>query len=306
MKYYIDPGNTRKSINFIDNIIYKKVKNLNGEDLELDLSIMSSSGNIEMKTAGFVDAKLSRKFPTIVWVSGGGFRGVDKNQMIAEMQFLADEGFIVVSVYYRSSAEGKMPTQVEDVKTAIRFLRKNADKYNIDSDRIGIMGRSAGGYLASFIAMNTDEYLGEEYLEYSSNVRAAYDMFGPVSLTKLFDLEAQNIKNIPNYRWKTIEESHSGAVVGGDLDTMRYRASAFDVDKKINEKMCNLLISHGDSDPLVPLSFSEEFYDEVCNKDLEDKVDLYVLKNGGHGSDEFFQKSVRDIVLSFFNKYLKY
>ena len=65
--------------------------------------------------------------------------------MVPEMVFLADCGYTVAIVYYRTSDQGKFPTQVVDIKTAIRFLRANAEKYHIDPDRIGIFGRSAGG-----------------------------------------------------------------------------------------------------------------------------------------------------------------
>ncbi|MBT9777538.1 alpha/beta hydrolase fold domain-containing protein [Clostridium sp. MCC353] len=307
MKHYIDPGRKRNSINFVDHIVYSKVKDLDGNDLELDLSILAQSGNIEMQTAGGVmpDKGEIEYHPAIVWVSGGGFRGVDKNQMIGETQFLADAGYTVVSVYYRSSAQGKFPAQVVDVKTAIRFLRAHADLYHIDVNRIGIMGRSAGGYLAAFIALNDGDYENEEWSGYSSGVQAAYDMFGPVDMVKLMEADEQAMSKDPNHRWKTVEDTHAGAFMGGDPATMKERAKEASVNLRITETMCPILIAHGDSDPLVPCSISEEFYDAVKEKGMEDRAELYLLKNGEHGSPEFFQEEMRKIALEFFDKILK-
>lgn len=306
MKHYIDPGRKRNSVNFVDHIVYSRVKDLEGRDLDLDLSIMAQSGNIEMQTAGGVGPAQGEieYHPAIVWVSGGGFRGVDKNQMIAETQFLADAGYTVVSVYYRSSAEGKFPDQIIDVKTAIRFLRAHADLYHIDVNRIGIMGRSAGGYLAAFMAMNHKEYESEEWSGYSSDVQAAYDMFGPADMVKLMEADAKAMAEDPNHRWKTVEETHAGAFLGGDPATMMERAKAASVNLKITKEMCPILIAHGDSDPLVPYYISEEFYDAIAAAGMEDREELYILKNGEHGSPEFFQEEMRKIALEFFDKYL--
>lgn len=306
MKHYIDPGRKRNSINFVDHIVYSKVKDLDGNDLELDLSILAQSGNIEMQTAGGVAPARGEitYHPAIIWVSGGGFRGVDKNQMIGETQFLADAGYTVVSVYYRSSAEGKFPAQVIDIKTAIRFLRAHADLYHIDTNRIGIMGRSAGGYLAAFAAMNVKGYDSEEWSGYSSDVQAAYDMFGPADMVRLMDADAQAMAKDPNHRWKTVEDTHAGALLGGDPATMRERAKDACVNLKINPAMCPILIAHGDSDPLVPYQISEDFYQAIVDAGMEDRAEFYLLKNGEHGTPEFFQDDMRTIALEFFHKYL--
>ena len=215
---YIDPGKARKGVNFIDHIVYSKVTDLEGNDLELDLSIMSQSGNSEMRAAAarFEDPEEDVKAkPAIVWVSGGGFRGVDKNQMLAETHFLAEAGYVIASVYYRSSAEGHFPDQIIDVKAAIRFLRAHAEDFQIDPNRIGIMGRSAGGYLAAMMALNLDGYDSDEWAGYSSHVQAAYDMFGPTDLVKLMEFDKEQIDNNPDYRWKREIDTHAGAFIGG-------------------------------------------------------------------------------------------
>ena len=306
MKYYIDPGRERKSVNFLDNIVYSKVhSSLKDCDMELKMSIMTQNGNSEMRAATGKDdtGKLPRK-PAIVWIPGGGFRGSDKNLMTCEMEFLADAGYVVASIYYRSSFEGVFPDQIVDVKTAIRFLRANAEKYRIDPDHIGVIGRSAGGTLSSLAAMNLDGYDKGEWLEQSSRVQACVDMFGPSDFFDRFNTYREQIKT-NSYRWTTLEESHEGAVIGGTDEDFPDRTREISPALMVSKDMCPICILHGDSDPLVPASQSELLYDNICKAGMEDQADLYVLKNGGHGSDEFFQPSVKEIILKFFDKYLK-
>ncbi|PNV59871.1 hypothetical protein C0033_21570 [Clostridium sp. chh4-2] len=308
MKYYINPERRKPTINFVDHIVYSKVNDLERNPLNLELSIMSASGNSELKAA-MADAKETDKVgiqPVIIWISGGGYRGVDKNQMIAEIEYLAESGYAVIPVYYRSSAQGHWPDQLIDVKTAIRFLRAHAKEYQLDPDRIGIMGRSAGGHLAAMAALNLDGYDTEEWKGYSSKVQAAYDMFGPVDVVQLMKHDRVQMENDPNYRWKTVEETHAGALMGGDPDTMLERAKDASAVYRLEEAadMAPMLIMHGDSDWLVPPSISIEFYQKLVETGREDKVELYLLKGAGHGTPEFFQYQTKEIVTNFFDKYL--
>ena len=208
MKWTIDPGKERRSINFIDNICYSHVTDLQGRPMDLHLSLMVQNGNSEMRLASGRDDEVSTGLqPLIVWINGSGWRGCDKNLMTAEMEFLAEAGYAVAFPYYRSSAEGSFPAQIIDIKTAVRFLRANAAKYGIDPARAGAIGRSAGGHLAAWMAMNTDEFHSEEWADQPDTVSAAVDMFGPVDIKTCNLIEVENFKN-PNHRWHSLPETH--------------------------------------------------------------------------------------------------
>ncbi len=306
MKKEITPGRERKSINFIDNIVYSHVTDLEGNPMELKMSVMVQNGNSEMRLATGHDDEADDKSPkpAIVWIPGGGYRGSDKNLMVAETAYLADAGYVVASIYYRSSAEGHFPDQIIDVKTAIRFLRAHADEYEIDPERIGTMGRSAGGHLAALAACNIDGYDTDEWGEYSSHVQACCDLFGPVDFIKLADINEQNFKD-PNFCWHSPEETHEGAVMGGDPATMRERAKEFCPPYLPLDDIAPILIMHGDCDKLVPLSVSEDFYEKIVEVGKEEQAEFYVLKGAGHGTKEFFQDETKTIITDFFDKYLK-
>jgi len=307
MRKTIDSGCKKMTLSLIDNIVYSCPNDLNGNPIELKMSLLLQNGNSEMRLAtGEDDPKEDHSpKPALVWIPGGGWRGADKNLMLGEMAEFANAGYVVASIYYRSSSEGKWPAQMIDVKTAIRFLRANAEKYEINPDKIGVFGRSAGGHLAAMTAMNVDKWETGDNEEYSSKVQVCCDMFGPVDVTALMDVETAKFSD-PKFRWHKIEDTHGGALIGGDPATIRERGVDADVPKYVNPKMAPILILHGDNDPLVPAKFSSEhLYNEAKKIGLEDRIDFYILKHAGHGSREFFQDSIKDIMIEFFDKNLK-
>lgn len=305
MRRKIDPGRGRRSINFIDNVVYSQVETLDGKKLDLKMSIMAQNGNSEMKAAiGGDHGKDDSRRPALVWIPGGGYKGCDKNLMVSEMQFLAEAGYVVASIYYRSSAEGKAPTQIEDVKTAIRFLRAHAEDYNINPDKIGVLGRSAGGHLAALAAANSVDFITSEWSDYSSDVQACYNMFGPSDYDLLLKVEEERCKD-PNYRWQNVTETHLGVVIGGPEEGLDERAKIYSVKYYINEKTAPMLIAHGNADPLIPITINEALYKDLCDKGLEDQTDFYEIEGAGHGTDEFFQDETKEIVVEFFDKYLR-
>ena len=86
----------------------------------------------------------------------GAWLEMDKSAHLAYLAGLARSGFVVASVEYRTSNEAKFPKQLEDVKSAIRYLRAHADRFCLDPEHFGVMGESAGGYLAAMTALATD------------------------------------------------------------------------------------------------------------------------------------------------------
>lgn len=305
MRCVIDPGRKRRSINFIDNICYSHVKDLEGDPLDLHLSLMVQNGNSEMRLASGADDEVGTgRQPLIVWINGAGWRGCDKNLMAAEMEFLAEAGYAVACIYYRSSVQGHFPDQLIDCKTAVRFLRAHAEEYGIDPSRVGTIGRSAGGHLSAWMAMNTDGCDTGEWDGQDSRVQAAVDMFGPVDILRCNELELERFKD-PNYRWHRLGETHSGALLGGDEATMLERSDNASPIFHMSERMSPIAILHGDQDPLVPVEISESFYQRIVDAGFEDRASLYIVKNGGHGTRELFQPMTKQIILKFFDEHLK-
>jgi acetyl esterase/lipase len=88
--------------------------------------------------------------PLVVWGHGGAWMSGDKTWM-PPVSYLLDNGFAMASIDYRLSQEALFPAQIEDCKAAIRWLRANAARYNLNPDRVGAWGESAGGYLVALL-----------------------------------------------------------------------------------------------------------------------------------------------------------
>ena len=94
------------------------------------------------------------KYPVLLLIHGGGWRSGNRSMDIPMAQQIAAKGYVTAAVEYRLSPEALYPAAVYDIKAAVRFLRANAKKYNIDPKRIAIGGSSAGGQLASLIGVS--------------------------------------------------------------------------------------------------------------------------------------------------------
>ncbi|MFR5732000.1 MAG: alpha/beta hydrolase fold domain-containing protein [Clostridium sp.] len=307
MKTIFNPGTKKKTLTLVDNVVYSTVKDLNGDPLELKLSVLLQNGNSEMRAAM---GKMIRRRITVEAGTGMGTgRRLERHRQeydAGEMTEFVNAGYVVASIYYRSSAQGHYPDQLIDVKTAIRFLRAHAAEFEINPEKIGIFGRSAGAHLsAAAAAMNQDGFDSEEWSGYSSKVQACCDMFGPVDIKALMENEEKQFSN-PSARWQSVEETHGGCLLGGDPATMKERGAKASPVNMVNQDMCPIQILHGDNDPLVPVEISSEtLYQKIVAAGMEDKVDYYVIPGAGHGTREFFQDATKELQIAFFDKYLK-
>lgn len=127
------------------------------------------------------------RMPAIVYVTGGGFINANKDNGVQLRNYLAEKGYVVASITYRVAPTAKFPQPLEDVKASIRYLRAHADQWNIDKERIGIIGGSAGGYLSAFAGTTsgTKTFDKGENLQESSKVSCAVDLYGLSDLSQV-------------------------------------------------------------------------------------------------------------------------
>ena len=93
-----------------------------------------------------------QKLPTLVILYGGAWRqgSPDKNEKFS--CYIAAQGYSVIAIDYRHAPKYKFPAQIEDVRAALQYIQAHADNLAVDIERIAIMGRSAGGHLATLAA----------------------------------------------------------------------------------------------------------------------------------------------------------
>src|SRR5262245_45404193 len=133
--------------------------------------------------------------PAVVIIHGGGWSGGDKGaaREINIGTNLALNGYVGMSINYVLSKDRSTtwPRNLHDCKTAVRWLRKNAEPLQIDRDHIGVIGGSAGGHLAAMLAVTgPDDGLDPKgpYGEFSSRVQCAVDLYGPAELLEYHDV----------------------------------------------------------------------------------------------------------------------
>lgn len=229
-----------------------------------------------------------RTYPCIVWICGGGWLRMDKSAHLAYLAQLAQKGFAVASVEYRTSNEGSFPMQLVDVKAAIRYLKAHAERYRINPDAFGVMGESAGGYLACMAALDMDASLEVgDYLEQSSEVQAACPWYPPTDLT-----------TFPHENEKQAAASAESLMMGFSVVDHPEKAKENSPVSKVTPAAPPIFIIHGNEDKTVPFSQSEELY-EVLEKAGCD-VTLLALDGADHADLMFFQEKVWEQITEFF------
>jgi len=244
----------------IDDIEYAKV---DGHSLRMDLYV---PGDVA-------------KPKVVVWVHGGAWRRGSKSSM--PLTDLVTNGFAVASVDYRLSPVAKFPAQVHDCKAAIRFLRGTADRYGLDTERIGIAGSSAGGHLVALVGV-TGGHLDLEgdvgdHEDQSSSVQAIVDYYGP---TNFLTILHQSTPHGLSVRVPALK-----LLLGDEPDKLpelaRLASPVFHVDQRDPP----LLLIHGDQDPQVPINQSHELHAKY--KEFELPVMFEVVHGGATGGDAF-------------------
>ncbi|MEO6230596.1 MAG: alpha/beta hydrolase [Ferruginibacter sp.] len=153
-----------------------------------------------LKLDVFAPKAMSEKPRTaIIIIHGGGWRTGDRTQHYPLAQKLANLGYTCFTPEYRLSTEALFPAGVYDIKAAIRYVKKNAAMYNIDTAKIVAMGFSAGGEMAAFMGTTGNMPLFEGSncnTEIKSDVNAVVDIDGTLSFVHPEGGEGDDSKSI--------------------------------------------------------------------------------------------------------------
>jgi acetyl esterase/lipase len=231
--------------------------------------------------------------PAMVEIHGGWFVGGEP--MTSGPSELAKRGVAFFSIQYRLGDEGGFPESIRDCRNAIRFIRKNAARFNLDPTRIAVMGGSAGGYLSLMVAMVPDGFEdggptpGLERV--SAKVCGAFSWIPPTDLLAFWNQGPEDVVIAPD---GTKTYRHWNNNVPNDarphLRSLFHGVSpASSAGKKLYERMSPtnyvrrglppLLICDGEHDPIVP---------GLMGRDLDDSLkkigasSTYWMSHGGH------------------------
>jgi len=212
-------------------------------------------------------------------VSGGwksGNAGDAKSWLMAP---LLRRGYTVFAVYHISQPEATVMEIIADVNRGIRFIRHHADDYEIDPDRIGVSGGSAGGHLSLMLATRggPGSIDAQDIIDQESSAVQAVAIFYPV--TDLLNLGDSTENLGDGGPPKSFVKSFGPGV--SDRDTWKEIGRDCSPIYHLTSHLPPTLIYHGDADTLVPLDQSERFRDQAVEQGLN--VKLIVHPGGDHG-----------------------
>lgn len=197
-----------------------------GEDLRLNL---------------YAPEGLPGPFPAVVILHGGGWCDGCKDEFQTCGEVFAQWGYVAVMIDYRLAPRHKFPAQLEDAKCAVRWLRANAERYRIDTDRIVALGISAGAHLALLLGFTEpkDGFEGQGgHPEQSSRVQAVINCMGPIDLTR------------PG--WPEISERMFIELLGGSREQIPAAYRAASPITYIRKGVPPVFTLHGTMDEIVP------------------------------------------------------
>ncbi|MEN9573036.1 MAG: hypothetical protein RL514_891 [Verrucomicrobiota bacterium] len=238
-------------------------------------------------------APTSTRHPAVLIIHGGGWTGGDKGaaREINIGTNLALNGYVGLSINYvlastnKDSAKPTWPQNLHDCLTAVRWLRKNAERLQVDPERIGVIGGSAGGHLAAMLAVLSEKDGFDPkvpYSEFSCRVKCAVDLYGPADLAGHHDI------------------SMLGKRAAEAPELYRAASPVTYVDKQDPP----ILILHGTADKTVDIAQSKLFAAKL--REAGAPHELVIVEGAPHTFHlQPKQRDLRPVVLGFFDKHLK-
>jgi acetyl esterase/lipase len=233
-----------------------------------------------------------KRLPCIVVIHGGGWRGGNYKQHVAQIFEFAKRGYVSATIQYRLAPAARWPAQIEDVKSAVRYLRANSDKYGIDKQRIGAVGFSAGAHLSMLLG-TMDQKDGLEGSggnpNESSKVHAVVSYFGPTDLAQ---------KDFPaNVNFMIYD------FLGGPPEEKAAAFTAASPVTYVDKDDAPILHYQGTKDRLVPYNQAYLLSDAMTKTGLAGRVELLVGADHGWGNPESGRTMAGTI--AFFDEHLK-
>ncbi|MDP6443970.1 MAG: alpha/beta hydrolase [Pirellulaceae bacterium] len=227
--------------------------------------------------------------PAVVFIHGGGWRNGDKRTgyFLQGSLDYASQGYVCITINYRLVDEAPFPACLEDCKCAVRWLRAHAEKYNIDPDRIGGYGNSAGAHLVSLLGL-VEKSAGLEgdgpHRDQSSLLQAVCCSAPPTDFTL----------------WPLLSRfGRQGGLLAGPEETLEKRAERASPVSYARADAPPFLVVHGTTDSTVPIAHGDQFVKALRDAGAKD-VTYLRIDRAGHGVFNQHAKKTHAAMKSFF------
>ena len=248
----------------------------------------------------YLPANAKPNTPLVVWIHGGAWmlndKYADMSYMKNTIRTIVENGYALASIDYRYSTQAIFPAQIQDCNQAIEFLYQNAEKYSLDKNRIVLVGFSAGGHLASLLALSNNNKVKDFYgkdNKMSFKIKGVVDFYGPSDFLAI----PKNLE--PAGAVKTSESILLGDTPLQRPDLAKWASPVTYVDK--NDPP--FLIIHGEKDQSVPYSQSVLLSSWLKLSGIDNQV--FIVKDAPHYGEMFDAEYLRKEIITFLNKHLK-
>ncbi|HMN62410.1 MAG TPA: alpha/beta hydrolase [Anaerolinea sp.] len=259
--------------------------------------VYCSPGGVPLSMDLYFPEQGAAPWQVLVYVHGGSFTGGDKRQGsgMIDIPALTARGYVVAAINYRRMPDNPFPAEVLDARCAVRFLRANAEKYQLRTDKMGIWGGSAGGHLASMVGLTNHDpaFDAGEYPDQPSRGDAVVEMFGPTDLTAPMG-------------WLQRWLLRRAFGTDNPADPLLARASPV---LYVNTDAPPFLILHGEQDDAVPVVQAQLLQDKLTAAGVNST--LVIVKNANHnfkptgGAIQPGREEISGMVADFFDLWLK-
>lgn len=255
----------------------------------------------------YIPTSGSGPFPLVIMVHGGGFMFGDKadGAGLTGVDQLLEAGYAVASINYRLSGEAIYPAQINDAKAAVRSLRANADQYNLNPDKFGAWGASAGGNLVSLLGTTCGvaELEGVELgnADQSSCVQAVVDWFGPIDFLKM----DEQFEGTGCPQTHDAADSPESKLVGAPIQSVPDLVATTNPMNYIDASDAPFFIENGTADCNIPPIQNKNLADALSAVIGPENVTYISLDGAGHGGAEFGTAENLQLVIDFLDKHLK-
>lgn len=234
--------------------------------------------------------------PTVLLVHGGGWAGGDQYRFTKMGFTFAEEGYVVVLPTHRMYQDAPFPACLEDLKNAIRWVRANAKKYNIDPDRIGAYGNSAGGTQVVTAALTNGlaEFEGDgPHREFSSDLQAV------VGSGVVGDMQHASHSKRAVFAYRNLATGGDRKVADAKVSEVLRKASP---SSYINKGVPPVLLVHGVKDEVVIIDSTDEFV--AAMKKAGADISYLRYDDAGHSAMGQKASETTPAMLEFFARHL--
>lgn len=242
--------------------------------------------------------------PVVVWIHGGGWSSGSRTPIPPGVAALCGRGYAVASIEYRLTPTWRWPTQIQDAKGAVRWLRANAATYGLDPDRIGAWGPSAGGHLAAMLGTSggvATATVGSTTVDLEGAVGGNLDrssrVQAVVALYPATDFLAMQL--YPSSNDHNAAASAESSLVGGPVQSRPERVATADPGTHATADDPPVLLLHGTNDDLIP--FSQSVLLDRALRSHGVSSTLVAFPGAGHG---FMTAASNQAAYDFFGRVL--